>query len=181
MREVLSPEALYEAIWSFRRTAFRLEHQLTYAIPYELAVFMRHSAGGDASPMQVPELREWFKRVSERTCAGGRIERVRVIDDPLTPYQAWEAWCDRWNTDAGEVIGYVHRWRAAEVGLLPSAGPGDWWLLDDELLLILDFDDAGHLIRVERTDDPQTITAARSWRTTAITHSMPTAPRAAAG
>lgn len=176
MREILPPEALEEAIWSFRRTAFRLEHQQSYAIGYELEVFVRHGAGGDASPTQVPELREWFRRVSERTDAGGRIERVRVVDEPLTRYQAWERWCDRWNAEAGEVIKYMPRRRAVEVGLLPAAGPQDWWLLDDELLLNVIFDGDGRMLRVERTDDRQAVAAARSWRESAITHSASLPP-----
>lgn len=179
MREVLPPEALDEAIFSFRRTVFRLEHQPTYAIDFELEVFLRHATGGDASLTQIPEVREWLRRVAERTAAGGRIERVRVVDEPLTPYQAWESWGDRWNTEAGEVIRYMPRSRAHEIGLLPAAGPEDWWLLDDELLLLLIFDEQGRLLHLERTDDEQAVTAARSWRELAVPHSEPVPPGAA--
>jgi hypothetical protein len=116
---------------------------------------------------------EWFSQVHEQTRAGKRISRVRVHDEPPTTYQRLQLWADRWNTEAGEAIHYLTRRRAHEIGLLPAAGPQDWWLLDSRRLLIMTFGPDHQVIRREMETDPARVVQAAVWRDLAVHHSVP--------
>lgn len=172
MDRSLTSDEFAAALRSFRYTAFRLEIQPTYLIPEEQALLARFRAGEQVSPTEVPGLRQWFEQVAEQTRQGKRIERVRITDDPPTDYQRLARWCDRWNIEAGEVIRYLSRQQAHELGLLPTAGPHDWWLFDSHQLMTIIFDDDGRLTEANMTDDPARVVQAAMWRDLAIHHSL---------
>lgn len=169
---LLSEAEFYEALLGFKHTAFRLELQRSYAEPHEepqFAAFLR----GDPQPgPDDPALRDWYESVAEHVAQGGRMERVRVQEDPPTDYQQFERWLDRWNIAAGEVMRYMARGRAYEVGLLPAAGDADWWLVDSARLIVMRFDGAGHRIANELITDPETVLQACKWRDLAVHHSV---------
>ena len=169
---LLSEAEFFEALLSFEHTAFRLELQRSYAEPHEapqLAAFLQ----GDPRPgPDDPALRDWYKSVAEHVTQGGRMERVRVQDDPPTDYQRFERWLDQWNIAAGEVMRYMTRERAHEVGLLPAAGNTDWWLLDSSRLILMRFDGAGRRVANELVTDPATVLQACKWRDLAVHHSV---------
>jgi hypothetical protein len=133
----------------------------------------RFLAGDPVDPDDVPEFVAWADQIRELTANGRRVERVRVHDDPPTPYQRWERWAARQTVAAGEVIRYMRRERAYEVGLLPAAGPDDWWLLDDERLVVMRFDQAGRLATSRLVDEAERVERARAWRDHAVRHSAP--------
>jgi hypothetical protein len=78
---------------------------------------------------------------------------------------------DRWNFAAGERICYLSRKDAHRVGLLPAAGPHDWWLLDDNRLIVMTFNHDGEWISNELDTDPNATARARAWRNLAVRHS----------
>lgn len=161
-----------EAIHQFEHTAFRLELQDVYLEPEEADLFEAFLRGESPPPETVPELREWYARVREHIRQGKRIERVRVQQDPPTNYQRFERWLDYWNRQAGEVMRYLTRERAHEVGLLPAAGRTDWWLLDSSKLIVMTFDGEGHRTGNELITDPATVLQACVWRDLAVHHSV---------
>jgi hypothetical protein len=165
------PDAEYlDVIHSFEYTAFRLELQRSYAEPEEDELFAAFLRGNPPDARAVPELREWYAEVTRHVAAGKTVQRVRVQDDPLTDYQRFERWLDRWNLAAGEVLGYLTRRQAYDIGLLPAAGSSDWWLLDSSRLLVMHFDDAGRRMANELTDDPSIVVRACRWRDMAVHH-----------
>lgn len=157
---------------TFDHTAFRLELQPTYLEPSEQDTVARFVAGRAQDPTEVPELRSWFEQVERLTREGRTIERVRVHEDPPTPYQRWERWIGKWNIAAGETIRYMTRTHAHEIGLLPAAEATDWWLLDSDRLITMTFDAEGRRTRNELVTDPSTITQACAWRDLAVRHSV---------
>jgi len=165
---------------TFDRIAFRLELQPVYLEDSEQATVAAFVAGHPQPPTEVPYLQAWFDQVGDLTRAGKTINRVRVHDDPPTPYQRWERWIGRWNIEAGETIRYLTRAEAHDIGLLPAAGATDWWLLDDTRLLAMTFNGEGHRIRTQLVTDPTTITQACAWRDLAVRHSVPEVPGRAA-
>lgn len=171
MTRTLTNDEWAAELAGFRYTAFRLEQQREYWEPGEAATIERFIAGDPEDPMQVPSLVEWFDQIRRQVSEGKRIGRVRIADEPPTPQQRWERWLDRWNTEAGEEIRYLPRSRAHEVGLLPAAGPDDWWLLDSSRLIVMRFDDAGHRVENLLVDDPQRVVQACQWRDLAVHHS----------
>ncbi|GAB3165895.1 hypothetical protein GCM10027059_24140 [Myceligenerans halotolerans] len=142
-------------------TALRLERQPSYAMAYEEESINAFLAGDPQDPTTVPEFAEYFRRVADRTAAGNRIERVRVHQDPPTDYQRWVRWLGRWNEEAGEVMRYTTPERAAAAGL-DAAGPDDWWLLDDAVLLRMVYAEPG-VATLYLVDDEAEIAKAKEW------------------
>ena len=169
---VISPDEFGEIIHDFDHTAFRLELQDSYAEAEEDDLYAAFLTGDADPPTTVPELREWYRRVAEHVRLGKRIGRVRVQQDPPTPYQQFERWLDRWNLAAGETMRYLTRDRAHEVGLLPAVGTTDWWLLDSSKLIAMHFDDEGNRIRNDLITDPKVVIQACKWRDLAVHHSV---------
>lgn len=162
-----------EVLQSFEHTAFRLELQRSYAEPEEDDLFAAYLRGEPGDPLDVPELRLWLTAIASHVDQGKRVERVRVHEDPPTDYQRFERWLDRWNRQAGEIMRYLTRQRAYEIGLLPAAGNTDWWLLDSSRLIVMRFDDMaeGHRIENELITDPEVVIKACKWRDLAVHHS----------
>jgi hypothetical protein len=169
---ILSEDEFAEQIRSFEHTAFRLEQQRAYDVAAEREMLARFLAGDLTPPTETAAVREWFGHVAAQVAAGKRLERVRVQEEPPTPYQEWERWFGRWNSEAGESIRYMTRQEAHNVGLLPAAGNEDWWLLDSCRVVAMRFDDQGHRLESELVTEPARVVQACAWRDLAIHHSV---------
>jgi hypothetical protein len=169
-----------ELMRTFERSAFRLELQRAYSEPSEHDTVARFLAGDPQPPTEVADLVEWFEQITALTAAGRHVERVRVHEDPPTGYQRWERWMGAWNIRAGETIRYMTREKAHQIGLLPAAGDRDWWLLDEQLLIVMTFDDRGHRLDTELVTSPEIVEQARAWRDLAVQNSAPDQPGDAA-
>lgn len=153
---------------AFESSAFRLEQQPGYVVDFEAEQFAAFRAGDVRDPREMPEFAAWLPTVAEHAAKGRRIERVRIHQDPPTDYQRWIRWVGRWNVEAGEVIHYATTEQAHQVGLLPGAGPYDWWLLDDARVLRMTFDDENRCIERHLITDQPSLNRARTWRELAI-------------
>jgi hypothetical protein len=171
MGRALNDAEFGEALRTFSHTAFRLELQRAYLEPDEQATVAKFLTGEPEPPTEVPGLTAWYEQVAEQVRQGKRVERVRVHDDPPTDYQRWERWIGAWNMAAGEVIRYMTRERAHEVGLLPAAGELDWWLLDSNRLIVMRFDARGHRITTELITESDAVVRACAWRDLAMHYS----------
>lgn len=171
MAQLLTEAEWAEHLRTFDDTAFRFESQPVYAEAEETDTVQRFLAGDPEPPSEVPELRAWFDQVAGLVAQGKVVERVRVRDDPPTPYQQWLRWIDRWNTTAGETIRYLTRAQARAAGLAPALGTVDWWLMDSQRLIVMRFDDAGHRIENTLVTDPERVAQACTWRDLAAHHS----------
>lgn len=104
----------------------------------------------------------WFDLVATHAVAGHPVTRIRVHQEPPTPYQRWIRWAGALNVVAGERIGYVSRAVADAAGV--SVASGDWWLLDDKLI-VYTFDPRWSGT-AELVDDGERLAAAlTAWRT----------------
>lgn len=143
------------------RVALRLEQQPSYAqTPEEREHFEAFLHGDRRAPTTVPNLARWYETVAGRP-VGCRMERVRIHQDPPTDYQRWVRWIGEWNDRAGDVMHYTTPRQASAAGL-DDAGPDDWWLLDDELLIRLTFD-VPDVATLSASDDPGDIDRAHQW------------------
>jgi hypothetical protein len=170
---VLDEEEFGRHLGSVRHTAFRLELQPAYAEPVEEGLLADFLAGDPEPPALIEGFAAWYAQVTNLTEQGCRFERVRVQEDPPTAYQRWERWVGRWNCEAGEKIRYMTREKAHDVGLLPAAGDRDWWLLDSERLIVMDYDDESRRISSQLVDDIDAVVRARAWWDLAIHNSAP--------
>ncbi len=170
---LLDDDGWAEQFVGFEHTAFRFEQQPAYNVTYEADQLARFLAGDPQPPTEVPSFVAWHDQIARQVAEGKRIERVRVHDDPPTPYQRWVRWVGLWNIEAGEVMRYLTRSQAHEVGLLPAAGDEDWWLFDSSRLVVMRFDDEHRLVERELVTDPERLVQAGAWRDLGVHHSVP--------
>lgn len=157
----------WQTFLEFNRSAWRWEHQPAYHIGYESGQFDDFLAGHPRPPTENSDLGSWMSQVRRQVNEGKTVGRVRVVDEPLTDYQRWMQWMDRWNREAGETIDYLTRRSALHHGL-PAAGGDEWWLFDDSRLVLMHHDEHGRRIAVELLVDEPEVEQARRWRTLAI-------------
>ena len=155
---------------SFRHSAWRLETYDTYHLDYEAADFQQFLAGRSAPPTEISWWRPWLDMVTAMTREGKRVGRVRILAEPPTDYQRWELWAAPWHAQAGEQIGYLIRSRANALGL-PTGY--DWWLLDEQAVIVMRFDEAGRIAGKDLVIDPGMVADHREWRDLAVRHAVP--------
>jgi hypothetical protein len=169
--ELLSATDLRSLFTSFAHTAWRLESRDAYAIAAEYESFQRYLAGESNPDQELGRRATWLGTVRAATAQGRRIERVRVVPDPLTDYLRYEAWLTKQNIEAGEDIRYLARDRARELGL-PHLGH-DYWLFDSRRLFHMHFDDEDRFAGLEPVDDPEKIVRANYYRDAAWHYATP--------
>lgn len=132
----------------FHRTAFRLEVRQSYDVAAERGEVARYLAG---EPGPDPDRSSpWLDELRADTAAGKHWQWVHVVRGPLSPYlrMAFE-WGYSANVRAGadvRVLDLAEHTRPA--GLINE----DFWLLDDEAVLIMRYDGNGRYLGAEPAD-----------------------------
>lgn len=147
-------------------TAFRLEVRTFYEDAGN-APFHQWLAGAtpDDSWMQ-----SWLDTVRIATGKGRRIRRVRVLTDPPSSYQRFARdLALRCNIPAGEDIRVLDENQAARLDL-PTH---DFWLFDDEHLVVLDFDADGSFAQARMVTDTVERDQHQRWTQRAWDHAVP--------
>jgi hypothetical protein len=158
---------------SFQHTAWRLEAQPAYGTAESDPSFGLFLAYG----MQVPPLAErpakqaWMAGVRKAIAEGKQLARVHVLSRPLTPYRVYELLTYPENIEAGEDVRIASVDEHPELGMLDT----DFWLLDDSVALVMDYDDYGRFIGATRTEDPGVLEVCHDFRRLAISLSVPLA------
>ncbi|WP_406023806.1 hypothetical protein OH802_28980 [Nocardioides sp. NBC_00850] len=151
---------------------FRLETLQAYDVEEEhesFAEFLR--TGRLDSPGDV----KWREMISGHVDAGRSLQRVHVIEEPLTDYVRYEIAEYVRNREAGEDI----RLLPVPAGDWPEGLPQgtDFWLLDDgqssQSAWAMAYDNEGRFLGVEEVQDPDLIDTYRRWRDTALGLSVP--------
>ena len=151
---------------AFKHTAFRLEVRDRYNEPEEAPVLRRFLESGEIDESYMDD---WITELAPRLAAGERMERVRVVSEPLSDYTRFGVALSHYNAQAGEHIGYLSRERAAELDL-----PGhDFWLIDSTTLLILRFGADDILLGAELVTDPAVVVRHCYYRDVAQHYAVP--------
>jgi hypothetical protein len=165
---LITEEEFLNAVRSFTRTAFRFEARDFYALTYEHADLERFLAGSPVPPPELDWYRPWLDRVARWSREGKTISRVRVLAEPPTGYQRWMIWATPWHASVGEDIRYVRRVTARQVGLPMT----DWWVLDEEKVIVMHFTADGETDGKELFTDPELVAGYCTWRDLAISNSV---------
>lgn len=158
------------------RTIWRLETLPVYSTPTTDPAFAAYIRRGELPPLaERPAKRAWMTLVRQAVAKGKRVGRVHVLRLPLTAYLQYELATYAENAAAGEDV------RIAVVDDHPELATldQDYWLLDDGLALIMDYDDAGRFRGERLTRDRATLARCRAHRDLAIACSVPLAAFAA--
>ncbi|MFE0020705.1 DUF6879 family protein [Amycolatopsis sp. NPDC059021] len=147
------------------RSAFRLETLPQYLVPGEKAALAKWRAG-EPRTLRTPENTPWLAEVQERAAQGYRRYRVHILDWPLSDYVRFEI-SSYLETDVFGIETYlVDRHEHEELQDLHE----DFWLMDDEIAVRMVYDDEGHFLHPERTDD---VGPYLKMRDTALRHAVP--------
>lgn len=164
----LTPKDFDDAFRYFRHDAFRLEAQPVYAVDVERQAFDDYLRGEPRPADAYEYYARWLDKVREVTAAGRRLERVRILENPPTDYQAFELHMARYNIAAGETLRTISRATAVESGL-PS--DTDWWLFDSEAVAVMRFADDGTPLGGTILTSPAIVSQYCTWRDLAVHHS----------
>jgi Family of unknown function (DUF6879) len=139
--------ALFER---FERSAFRIEARDHYDVENErdeFAAFLE----GEPLAARSGESDPWLSLSAAHRAAGRLIERVRIVSQPLTDYTRYEFTAYRENIAAGEKVRVVPR--ATLTAADQSWANEDFWIFDDELVVLVSYDDDGRLLGVQEAED----------------------------
>lgn len=153
-----------ELVTSFKRSAWRWECQGTYYEQDEAEPFRLWKEGRpDNSFMD-----EWFAITSRWRSEGKIWERVRMVTDPPTEYLQWMFEIADLAVDAGDNIRWLGEADARRLG----APTYDYYLLDDDVFVILEFGEGG-VAGAEVVDNDEAVDGARQWREIAWASATP--------
>lgn len=164
MTRAISEEEFAELLRTIKRSAWRLETLGTYAVDSERADYERFLAGKPGPP----PWQGWLDQVASQTAQGMTVARVRILAEPPTDYQRWMLWAQPWYSQAREEMRYMPRSRASALGLPLEV---DWWLLDEERVVLMYFTDAGEIIGKVLVTEPGIVARYREWRDLAVRNS----------
>lgn len=153
----MTPVDLYRNI---KVSVHRLESQRHYTVPNDDERQQAFRAGEPLPPMRASK-HEDMVLVSELRAAGKIVERVHVVDLPLSPYTQYELAVYPENVAAGEDVYIADRAAAAGLAEIHT----DFVVFDPETagasVLLFDIDEHGAVNGYRHLDDAQTV--ARCW------------------
>ena len=158
----------FQAVFGqFRHSAWRLEIQGWYDEPDEGPLIARWLRDGDQAPT-LAWFADWPEVIAEQAMQGKRYSRVRVLTDPLTDYLRWQLGVI---TPPAIRAGEDIRVLAADLAATLSLGTADFWMFDDELVALLEFEH-GAVTGAQLIDDPQAVEPFHAIRATAWDHAV---------
>lgn len=160
-------EDLIKLFEDFSGTAFRLETLGKYTVEGEQEDFRRFLSG---DPLPPTPNEQWCRRIREAAAQGKDYQRIRLLPDPLTPYMKFEIdWCYLYSAEAGEKISVLLPEAPAD---LRAEAIQDFWMFDDEQVVLLHYDDEGRFSGAEQVDAGK-VPAYRALRDRLSEHAIP--------
>jgi len=159
-------DELQRMLRKVERSVFRLETLSSYTAPGE-ADMLRAFNEGRPLPPRGPDTDPWLRMVADSVQAGRRWSRVHVLDRPLSDYLRFELLGYQGNVAAGEDV------RIADRATIPDTLKvltRDFWLLDDKLAVIIEYDGDGRRLAMEPTRE---VDGFVDQRDLAMKHSVP--------
>jgi hypothetical protein len=158
----MTPEQFDACFDLFERTAYKLETRRRTVAPGE-ADRIRAFEQGLPRPVRSVRTEPWLARIAVTTATQGKLwQRVRVLDDPLTPYQAYGIPGLVESQAAGEDVHIAKRSR------VPDLARDFWWFdegLPGEFALLLYYGPDDRYTGAEVSTDPVVLEmCATEWR-----------------
>lgn len=137
--------------------AWHIELLDTYNVESEDEPFQRFLSG---SSDDYSWLTGWLTFVEEVTAAGTAVQRARLVGRPHSDYTRWGLAIAEKLTAAGEDIRYLERTEAADIAFPQE----DFWLFDDDRLILSVFSPDGRQGGFALADDPDLLVHCRTVR-----------------
>jgi len=159
-----SDPAYGELFNAIERSWFRLEALQRYSADADLC---RIVALGRPLPRQDGP---WYDMLRTHAAAGRSLHRVHIVEEPHDPYITFELAAYRDTTAAGEDVRIV----PTPAGDWPVGLPRhDFWILDEDQVWTLLYDDNGALEAAEQVIGPDEIAMHQHWAATAWRAAVP--------
>lgn len=131
---------ILEALSAANRSAVHLETRDVYAIESERESLAAWNAGFRRDPAgPASSWGPWYDLIEKTVGRGVEVRRARIVSEPVTDYIRYEHEGTFRNIAAGEQVRWLPRRRATDIAL-----PGnDFWLFDDETVIVNYFDGDG--------------------------------------
>jgi hypothetical protein len=126
----------FTALLKASKRAWHLEMKDAYQVEKEDQPFRRFI---DGEPDDYEWHAGWIRLVREVTDAGVAVQRARIVTVPHSDYTRWGLVVAPTNIEAGEDIRYLPRYLAEDVDFPRE----DYWLFDDDVLVLSIFSDDG--------------------------------------
>jgi hypothetical protein len=138
----------FKAIARTNRRAFHLELRDSYNVAAEDEPFGKWQRG---EPDNYDWHQDWLSFLREATAAGVQVQRVRMVSVPHTDYTRWGLDVARLNAEAGEDMRFLPRHLAKDIDFPDE----DYWLLDDDTLVLSVFSEDGRTGGFARDTNPR--------------------------
>lgn len=112
--------------------------------------------------------RQWYAYIRGLRDRGIPFQRVRMLTEPLTEYLRWMLTTTHRNVQAGEDIRWISQSKARDLGM-PDY---DFYLLDDNRVVIMHFDERKLLTGEELVDDQAAVDHHRGLRDLVWEHAV---------
>lgn len=149
-----------------QRSLFRLEVLQEYRVEAEAERFQAFCEGRS---LPARKSSAWYDQIRESVAAGMSWKRVHVVRRPLTDYIKFELLSYR----SSAALGYETLIADAEGQPQFDELRQDFYLLDDEVAVLMNYDDVGHYLGSWRTRDPEVIATCRRHRDIALAKAGP--------
>lgn len=163
----------FDALFAgFKHTAYRLETLQAYDVSYEIGSYRAFLAG---QPMPRDSAKNaWVDMLSEAARAGKVVQRVHLVNEPLTDYLRYEMeWSYAPNVDFGEDVRILPSRRVPSMDIPRLAALKDYWLFDSSDLWVMEYDDEGRFLYIEQVSDSPTIVFRAYLRDAALHYAIP--------
>lgn len=166
--ESVAPDRLASLLDGARARLWRWECRGDYsAVDADLLERWRAGLGRDPE-----EDRPWVAYVQGLRRRGVRFERVRRLTEPLTEYLRMQLDFTYMNVEAGEDVRWVTPATAAEA----SMPDHDFYLVDDDVVAVLDFDAVGQFVGARASATREVVARHIAWRDVIWSHAVPDRP-----
>lgn len=165
MWERVEPERLAALLDGARVRLWRWECRGDYST-VDADLLRRWRAGRGRDP---EEDRPWAEYIGGLQGRGVRFERVRRLTEPLTEYLRMQLDFTYMNVEAGEDVCWVAPSVAADVGMPDH----DFYVVDDEMIAVLDFDTAGQFDGARVSAAAEVVARHVAWRDLIWSHAVP--------
>jgi hypothetical protein len=142
----------------FTRSAYRWERQPAYEVASDGNDFGRYLANEPEPTWQ--RLQPWLDHLADERARGLYRHRVRLLHEPLHPYERYECeWGYALTSAAGEDVRVLH---PGEHQIPADLVDHDYWLLDDQHAVRMHYSDSGEFLGA--TVEPDLVDSYRAAR-----------------
>ncbi len=149
----MTPEsAIDHGLQACRRSAWHLEMRDGYMLDDPDLVRWQHGHRVDPAD-RASWWRPWLDLIADTTARGVAIRRARVVSEPVSEYIQFEYDMSFTNVEAGERLRWLPRRQALDLAL-PS---NDFWLFDQEVLVVNHFSGNGDWVEAQTVTNPDVV------------------------